>query len=390
MTSNAQFSVYSTGEAEDGYEASLVKHEFAALFGISDEKADRYFASKKLIRKGLTQKQATEYQVNLKKIGMVTIIESNIVQSKASNEPNTKAEDTLGLLPEDHVDSTSNTGTSNQHTKGMTCPACHIDQIKSEQCIDCGVFFRKLSNTAETTTGRSEPTLNASEKASHQSSRRGQSDSANFILPVIAAGVTAIVLAFLWKLITIQTGYEFGIVAWAIGGVIGFVGASTGGRGEVAAVTCAILAVCAILGGKYMIEDYYIAQTDSFFDGELHDEMSSGYDKLNEEIEIYTAIENDDYLVKRFISDYGYTNADSVTEISDGELEEFRETMAFNIAAMEQVPDLQAALNEMQAEHEQEMGTDSTFSYMIENMGILGIIFIFLGMSTAYKIVRSN
>lgn len=395
MPNNAHFSVYSTGEAEDGHETATVQQEFAKLFGISDEKAERYFSNKKLIRKGLTQKQATDYQVNLKKIGMATVIESAIVKAPASNDASVSAAAAapatagLSLLPEDHTESTSSSSTSSNHQKTITCPSCKVDQDKSPQCTACGIFFNKVSGSADATTRNAKRSAKeVSEAKSAKSAEHHAGDDANFIFPVLVASVVALILAFVWKLITIQTGYEFGIVAWAIGGIIGFVAARTGGRGEVAAVACAVLAVCAILGGKYMIEDYYLTQAESLFSGEVYDEVESEYSQMQTDIENYQAIEQDDYTVKRFMSDEGYTNADSVTEISDEELEEFRVAMTFNIEMLEVMPDLEAALGEMQEAHELEMGSESTFSYMMSNIGILGIIFILLGMSTAYKLVR--
>jgi len=139
-----------------------------------------------------------------------------------------------------------------------------------------------------------------------------------------------------------------------------------------------------------MIEDYYIGHVESLFEGELHEEIRTEYDEYWADVEAYQQVNKDDYSVKRFMSDYGFTNADSVTEISDEELAEFRADMEFNVDAMADSLSFDETLNLIQSEYESEVDTHSTFSYMIQNLGLMGALFLFLGMGTAYRLVREN
>lgn len=391
MSSQSEFKVFSAGTTEPGHESASVKQEFAKLFGISDEKADSYFSGKKLIRKGLTQEQALAYQNNLKKIGMATNIEPAIALAAVSNEPIINAtpdtaSDALSLLPADYDAEQSQTSGTLRVKSGFACPRCNVEQSKSEQCIDCGVFFSKLADTPDTNTAIS----NNDARSRAQVEDLASDDGGNIVVPIIAAAVASLFCAFAWKIIAIQTGYETGIVAWAIGGIVGYVAVMLGARGEVPAVACAILAVCAILGGKYMIEDYSLNNVNSLFAGELNEQLKAEYNEYSFELQTFEAIDKDDYSVKRYMSDYGYTNADSVTEISDEELQDFRAEMAFRIQTMAEMPDFDESISLIQAEYEAQMGNQSTFSYMIQNIGVLGAIFIFLGLSTAYRLVQAN
>lgn len=70
-----------------------------------------------------------------------------------------------------------------------------------------------------------------------------------------AAGVVGgLIGAAIWAGITFATGYEIGWIAWGIGFVVGFgvrMGAGDENQGAVPGLTAAVIAVLAILVGKY-------------------------------------------------------------------------------------------------------------------------------------------
>ena len=68
-----------------------------------------------------------------------------------------------------------------------------------------------------------------------------------------AAFGATLVCAIAWWLIWKTAGAEFGILAWAIGLVVGFAALLVGGRGQQVALTCAVLAPMAMLGGKFFV-----------------------------------------------------------------------------------------------------------------------------------------
>jgi len=167
MSSNTQFSVYSSGDVEPDKDIDSVKREFAELFGISEEKADKYFQTKKLIRKGLTADEASAYQINLQKIGMLSVVEEAISQAAASNEPVNNAtikepsNGSLSLLPADYEASDPQGVQSAVQKSNISCPKCHVEQTKSKQCESCGIFFEKLVDSPRTkrTTPTSDTTM---------------------------------------------------------------------------------------------------------------------------------------------------------------------------------------------------------------------------------------
>lgn len=409
MSNQAQFSVYSTGHSDEDNNANPVKQEFAKIFGISEAKAEEYIQKKKLIRKGLTQEQAELYQSKLEQIGMPTLIEPAITQAPAANESINKetappASEGFSLLP---VDSEPEQGVSNvsgmKVKKGFACPKCDFEQDKAAECVKCGVIFDKLkepsgslrgertsSTQTNSTQTNSAQTNSAHTKKDNANTRRHDSDEreGNVVIGLGAAAIVAAILAFVWKLIAIHTGYELGVVAWAVGGAIGFIAVIFGARGEVPAVACALLAAFAIIGGKYMIEQYYMEQVDSMFNGELREEIHAGYQEYQDEILAYQQIQHDDYSVKRFMSDYGYTNSDSVTEITDAELDEFRNDMAYAVADMDGMPDFEETMSQLQEVVTEEFASEASLASVMQNFGIIGIVFLFLGVGTAYRMVR--
>lgn len=394
MSNQAQFSVYSTGHLDTDDSTNPVKQEFAKIFGISEAKAEEYIQKKKLIRKGLTQEQAELYQIKLKKIGLPTLIEPAITNAPAANESiNTEvtppASDGFSLLP---VDSESEQGipstSGTKVKKGFACPKCEFEQNKAAECVKCGVIFDKLKESSRSIRGE-DTTSSQTNKDNADKRRSGNVESeGNVVVGLGAAAIVACILAFVWKLIAIHTGYELGVVAWAVGGAIGFVAVMFGARGEVPAVACALLAAFAIIGGKYMIEQYYMEQVDSMFNGELREEIHAGFQEYQDEISAYQQVQHDDYSVKRFMSDYGYTNSDSVTEISDEELNEFREDMAIAVADMDGMPDFEETMSQLQEVVSEEFASEASFTSVMQNFGIVGIVFLLLGVGTAYRMVR--
>ena len=88
------------------------------------------------------------------------------------------------------------------------------------------------------------------------------------------------------------------------------------------------------------------------------------------------------------MSDYGYTNSDSVTEITDEELNEFRDDMAIAVADMDGMPDFEETMSQLQEVVSEEFASEASFTSVMQNFGIVGIVFLLLGVGTAYRMVR--
>lgn len=77
----------------------------------------------------------------------------------------------------------------------------------------------------------------------------------NVIKGLIGAGLGAIAGAAVWALLVYFTNYEFGFVAWALGGAVGFgMMLASGGKGGVwMGIAAAVVAILGILAGKLMV-----------------------------------------------------------------------------------------------------------------------------------------
>lgn len=72
---------------------------------------------------------------------------------------------------------------------------------------------------------------------------------------IIGGLVAAVIGAAVWAAIAYYTGYEIGWIAWGIGALVGFVAAKAAGdeAGDGLGIVAALIAVLAILGGKYTV-----------------------------------------------------------------------------------------------------------------------------------------
>jgi hypothetical protein len=82
----------------------------------------------------------------------------------------------------------------------------------------------------------------------------------------------------------------------------------------------------------------------------------------------------------------GYTYATNPANISDAELADFREYVEPELRYMaENPPDIE----EWQESNAELLGELSPWSMMLEDFGILDIIFMFLGIGTAFRLASS-
>jgi hypothetical protein len=74
---------------------------------------------------------------------------------------------------------------------------------------------------------------------------------------LIGSAIGGVVGAALWAGITYGTGYEIGWIAWGVGGLagLGMAVGSKSGAGQVGGVIAALIAIVAILAGKYWAVD---------------------------------------------------------------------------------------------------------------------------------------
>jgi hypothetical protein len=145
----------------------------------------------------------------------------------------------------------------------------------------------------------------------------------------IAALAVAVLGALLWYLVAIKLGYEFGAIAWLIGGAVGYAALSTGARGEATGVICGLLVLVSICGGKYLAVASQQAELAELLSTSVQFEGVDMRRFYEQEIAAANALvnilEEDDAGLRRFMVEYEYSEYTDIFQVSDEELEMFRE-----------------------------------------------------------------
>jgi hypothetical protein len=123
-------------------------------------------------------------------------------------------------------------------TTPATCPTCNSKLLApAAVCPSCG------ADLAAASTAVVAPTAPAAPEAAEP----------KLIAATVAGAIAAIFFGVIWAGIATFTGYELGILAWAIGLGVGFaVSYFAKGRGMSLAVLACVLAVTGILAGKIL------------------------------------------------------------------------------------------------------------------------------------------
>ena len=404
MADPQTYSIYTTGELISGFERETVLNTFSSVFSITPEKAEKFVDTKRLVKKDLVENEAKKYQTHLNKIGVASnvysvssdggssrLVDFGAPEPALSISPVDSSKGNDSLVSTNNTNSATSTNTKASLNKAaFSCPKCEEPQPKSEQCTSCGIFFQKYEQAkqqndsvgAENSRGRGSNTFT---KANHDDCED---------INIATIGLTfaaAVVGAFLWKFIAFSFGYELGLVAWAIGGAVGAAAAMTGARGEMTGGLCAVLALLAIFGGKYMFASASLSELEVVFSGEgMGEYLDSMYDEANADKAAFAKINKDDASIKVFMIKHDYTDAEFAYSIDDTELQEFKEytqpwleepqeTAVSWDEFQEEIPDLSAAIEEI-----------SPTSMVFESLGPLDLLFAFLGLSTAFGLGRNG
>ncbi len=426
MSESQRYSVISTGKLREGIDADAVKQSLAKLFKQEESKVAKLLQAKCTIKKGLQHKEAYVYKKKLEDIGLLVELkrfklpsakpklevnadadEKNIQKPKqtkslslepmtpsvdqeilANNKENAKAASgalqlTLAPLANEQENSSSSgapASSPNFSPSSIACPKCGADQTQSFQCTECGVFIGKLLKAEQ-----------EGEDINEEQSRSGSnivgSEEVEELtdqlkLKTIMAGCVAALLgAFLWKFIAVTFDYEIGLIAWGIGGAIGFAVALTGAQGEKTAIFCGVLALVSIMGGKYMAVEVFKNEWNTLFDDpEMY---RVAYEEEKSISTYYVEEVHDETSMKVFMVEFAYTEAYSAQNVGDDELMEFKQStdprlrrLASNTMSFEEWKILSMA----------EVQNLSTWSILKENIGVLDVLFLFLGIGTAYQL----
>jgi len=363
-----------------------------------------------VIKKGLALTEAENYRDTLMKIGLAV----EILDANGNSIAEAQATDPLEIVPEElaaeavaePVPPTGPTGVlsdielstvTDETDSGFRCPKCSLPQDATEQCIGCGVYVEKYQ-AAQGAYGMAGSTTSASGRTGGQAGKKTRAasveveDDSLSITGLAFATFAAIAGAFAWYLIATMFDYELGFVAWGIGGLIGLAAALGGSRSDAAGVACGVLlVVLAIFGGKYMAMSSIAAEYQAMVSGDASDpETMEMFEEFQFDASSFARIDaNDENAVKTFMVDHWFIDAESSASVTSDDLDYFR--TEFQPGLEDQI----ASPMNFEQWHAGMMGNvDAVFqdispvSMVIDTLGPMDILFLLLGVSTAFQLAR--
>ncbi len=391
MSNGSTFSVISTGQIHDDFGLADVQHSFAKLFKTTPEKASAYVGVQKILKKDLDHTKAQALKSRLESIGMVIALKEH--KPDVVSDPKALSIEEMAPAKEDTT---------------MTCPKCNLHQEKAEQCSECGVYVNKLlapDQSAANIASISTPALkNPNSEAdikpgSNQNANETKANATTItqaisvnkdkslnIVGVAAAAGAAVVGALLWKYITVWFGYEFAIIAIGIGAAIGIAAVMFESEGIATGVICAIFTLLSIFGGKYMVtsslQESWAQDITSAIAGEEEIYQIYYQQDLKAAEAFGDGIEDKEKLIA-FLNDHGYLEIYAVDEISDAEIADFNE---FVVPHLKRISETNPSFEEwLKGSFEENIKDLPTATLMFADFGIMGIVFLFLGIGTAFK-----
>ena len=180
-------------------------------------------------------------------------------------------------------------------------------------------------------------------------------------------------------------------MAWAVGGAIGIVAVALGSIGIRTAITCSVMVLCSIIGGKYLIQDHYLGDGSEMQALLASEELSQFYQDYAEIALHYVNHVHTDEEIRDFMVEYEYTEAISPTEISEAELNEFKEYDAAELHAMVEAASPGSDTNDLSSEDIMNSLADySPWDGVKDSLAPIDFLFFFLGIATAFKMALTG
>lgn len=202
---------------------------------------------------------------------------------------------------------------------------------------------------------------------------------------LMGAVIGAILGAAIWAGISYATNYELGIVAWAVGGLVGGGAAMMGGRGSSMGVACAALALVAILVGK-------VAAVHFSLEGELKKIAAelftrAWHTELKEDAAQFATVESRDQYAQYMI-ERRYAEGETAEDVSAQAIADFERDTVPELREMHRTPLGYSAWYEKRSEEfVTKAKTDiSVLDAVTDDLGLMDILFAGLGLVTAFRL----
>lgn len=187
------------------------------------------------------------------------------------------------------------------------------------------------------------------------------------LLGAIVGGVLG---AGLWAVLIYFMNLELGLIAWAVGGVVGLVSMAAGGKGLQNGIVCAVIAALAIFGGKTLginaVTGKALAESDA---AGMYDGIVVLQDEYEEKVS-----SPDDHKV--FIARQGLFDTENTQQVTSEHLATFEKTY---------VPVLEGqGFREWAADNEE--ATESA----LKGFKPFDVVFLVLGVLTAFRCGRGS
>ena len=375
---NEAFRVVVNGGVIGGKDPADVVESFAKLIRVDTDKASEYFQGKpRVIKKNTDRATALKYKKALTAIGVDTLVvelDESGAPKQAMNDaqaaPPAAPKLELEARPEDKL-------AEERQVAGptMVCPACNTLQPRGEQCPGCGVFVEKARKAKEAREAKG--VGRTAEKEDERTVSKPGGESLG-MKSFAAASIAALLGALVWMGVAVGFNRELGWVAWGVGGLVGFASAVTGARGGSAGMMCAMLAMCAIIGGKiFAVQQFqdsgWITDEDSVF----------WYEEYKLDAELYQELDGSDADLRAFIFERNYTEAWSETDVSQADIDDF---MADSAPMLEWMTESDPAMEEWVEYMNASIAEESAFASVINNLDLFDALWLFLGLTTAYRL----
>lgn len=416
MTDTTLYNLNCTGRIKAGHSPRAAVNAFARLANIEHSKAAAIIQGRKTIKKSQPLNKAKALQSKLEALGLIielkdsnaapvrveepmlevaTEVSSTISphQPNASEKPQgALAGAELSLEPIDvatHAEplTVANTEQNAPLKPGyISCPKCNTEQPEAIECSACGVVIAKaaLQNIPLERTTRS--TQGGRQSRADQAPQPETNEEASTFRILIAAGAAATLGALAWYWVAMTLELELGLLAWAIGGLVGFAAVYFNASGDNAGYLCGALALAAILGGKYMVAttltNDVFSELQTAQGTEEYENFVSFAESTVAEIDIALA---DEQALREYLIEYEYVYETNPDDIPVEDLPGYREEIA---ASRDEVSDFITSIES--GTTQETYGRQVTMETFTSLFSLIDILFILAGVTTAFKMAREG